>query len=619
MSGGGGGGAWGLARVLRLEQPSVRVLSVAFEGDEASAARGAVIGGSRAGATTQLAWRGGVRLVARLRDARRCARRRAEGLVSSAVGPACVLTVGLAGSGCARRLCWRRAGRNTLVLASRGGRVARDGQGLGGASGAAWRGGRGRRCCAACDVGVAWRARCARRSQRRRLRRLGRCCTRRACCGDRRRASATAAELERWRSRRRTARGRARRRRPCARSWAVLFSSVAACFGNVGQAGYATANAYLDSLAGRRMRTARRRAACSCRWLAARGWAPATLDERQMRRDGGISLEEYAACLVAALGRRRGRRRVAMRAVLPWSPERCARILWPTHHSRLCRAAARARHTAAAWGRRRRAWRRRASAARGACRGCRRRVAARTSEAQGVAVVRELSSEAGVGAGTPLMEAGVDSLAATELAGRLRERPDSRSRRHWYSSSRRRARRGARTRAAGCDGGGGVGGVVGGAPRRRRRRLRRRCGWAAQRRGGQGAASGGAARRGRLRARAATRWWRCRRPTRWSLERVVDVSSLSAETAACAAHGGFVRGAARFDGGFFGVSPAEAGAMEPQQRLLLELGYEALHGAGGRRAAALGSDAGVFVGLERPAPGRCRRCRRGRVGRRCTR
>ena len=47
------GGAWGLARVLRLEQPSVRVLSVdAFEGDEASAARGAVMEvGARGGET----------------------------------------------------------------------------------------------------------------------------------------------------------------------------------------------------------------------------------------------------------------------------------------------------------------------------------------------------------------------------------------------------------------------------------------------------------------------------------------------------------------------------------------------------------------------------------------
>ena len=65
-------------------------------------------------------------------------------------------------------------------------------------------------------------------------------------------------------------------------------------------------------------------------------------------------------------------------------------------------------------------------------------------------------------------------------------------------------------------------------------------------------------------------------------------------------HGGFVAGAERFDGRFFGVSAAEAAAIDPQQRLLLEHGYEALHGAALTRASLLGSATAVFVGLERP-------------------
>ena len=78
------------------------------------------------------------------------------------------------------------------------------------------------------------------------------------------------------------------------------------------------------------------------------------------------------------------------------------------------------------------------------------------------------------------------------------------------------------------------------------------------------------------------------------------MASLSEAQAACVAHGGFVAGAERFDGRCFGVSAAEAGAMDPQQRLLLEVGYEALHGGGARRAALLGGDGGVWVGIERP-------------------
>ena len=62
-------------------------------------------------------------------------------------------------------------------------------------------------------------------------------------------------------------------------------------------------------------------------------------------------------------------------------------------------------------------------------------------------------------------------------------------------------------------------------------------------------------------------------------------------------HGGFVAGAERFDARCFGVSAAEAGAMDPQQRLLLERGYEALHGAGLRRAALEGSVSGVFLAI----------------------
>ncbi|MET3805475.1 acyl transferase domain-containing protein/NADPH:quinone reductase-like Zn-dependent oxidoreductase/acyl carrier protein [Nakamurella sp. UYEF19] len=82
----------------------------------------------------------------------------------------------------------------------------------------------------------------------------------------------------------------------------------------------------------------------------------------------------------------------------------------------------------------------------------------------------------------------------------------------------------------------------------------------------------------------------------WDIAGIYDPDpSVSGKT--YSTQGGFLQDVGEFDAGFFGISPREALAMDPQHRLLLETSWEAIESAGIVPATLRGSSTGVYAGV----------------------
>ncbi|KAJ8599726.1 hypothetical protein CTAYLR_003388 [Chrysophaeum taylorii] len=83
--------------------------------------------------------------------------------------------------------------------------------------------------------------------------------------------------------------------------------------------------------------------------------------------------------------------------------------------------------------------------------------------------------------------------------------------------------------------------------------------------------------------------------SRWDASALGE--KLAPDVASRASYGVFLRGVGDLDADFFRVKPLEANTLDPQQKLVLEVGYAMLRDAGKDRDALAGSQTGVFLGM----------------------
>ncbi len=85
-------------------------------------------------------------------------------------------------------------------------------------------------------------------------------------------------------------------------------------------------------------------------------------------------------------------------------------------------------------------------------------------------------------------------------------------------------------------------------------------------------------------------------PDRWDVDALYD-PEFGVPGRTPVRHAALVTDLADFDASFFGMTDAEATALDPQQRILLQTGWEALERAGVRPRSLKGSRTGFFVGI----------------------
>jgi acyl transferase domain-containing protein/NADP-dependent 3-hydroxy acid dehydrogenase YdfG/acyl carrier protein len=85
---------------------------------------------------------------------------------------------------------------------------------------------------------------------------------------------------------------------------------------------------------------------------------------------------------------------------------------------------------------------------------------------------------------------------------------------------------------------------------------------------------------------------------RWDVDALISTdTTITRDVGQRMRWGGFVDDLELFDAGFFRISPAEASAMDPQQRLLVEYACLAFEDAGCPKGSLEGRNVGVFVGM----------------------
>ena len=205
----------------------------------------------------------------------------------------------------------------------------------------------------------------------------------------------------------------------------MSYSSIASAFGNVAQANYAAGNASLDSFALARSASGLAAGSLQLPLVKDAGMGAAHLDAKQMTYRGmnAMSLDQYAACVAMQLASARGGFSCGAHVPLP------ARGLLqnvPSATQPLFIELAGAKPSVA-----------QVAAASVTTIGptvtsplgtqlLAMAPSKREAHVEGliVAAVSDLAESAEVSATTPLMDAGIDSLAATELAGRLLDMPE---------------------------------------------------------------------------------------------------------------------------------------------------------------------------------------------------